>query len=178
MMIIMMIIMIIMTCNNDDHHSPIPPHVPGSWNARSARCWILRYSSYNAVPWRGDLWYDSSHSILVPPLAWKFQEGSSLQFPRSSLPGFPLSAVVRQSSETWCTWNVEITLRKTNACAFPPFAVAEDVQVGILDVQHVRVVWVENLNRGENVDMKSRGTQNRRKNVDMSIEQQFRITFP
>ena len=55
---------------------------------------------------------------------------------------------------------------------------AEDVQVGILDVQHVRVVWVENLNRGENVDMKSRGTQNRRKNVDMSIEQQFRITFP
>ena len=98
--VIMMIIMIIMTCNNDDHHSLIPPHVPGSWNARSALCWILRYSSYNAVPWRGDLWYDSSHSILVPPLAWKFQEGSSLQFPRSSLPVFPLSAVVCLSSET------------------------------------------------------------------------------
>ena len=55
---------------------------------------------------------------------------------------------------------------------------AEDVQVGILDVQHVRVVWVENLNRRERVDMNYRRIQNRRKNVDMSIEQQLRITFP
>ena len=149
-----------MMCNNDNHQSLIPPHVPGSWNARSARCWILRYSSYNAVPWRGELWHESSHSILVPPLAWKFQAGSSLQFPRSSLPGFPLSAVERLSSETWCTCNEKISFRKTTACPFPPFAVAEDVQVGILDVQHMRVVRVENLNRW--------------KNVDKSIEQQLR----
>ena len=73
---------------------------------------------------------------------------------------------------------MKISYRKTTACPFPPFAVAEDVQVGILDVQHVSVVWVENLNRRENVDMSNRGTQNRRKNVDMSIEQQLRITFP
>ena len=73
---------------------------------------------------------------------------------------------------------MKISFRKTTACPFPPFAVAEDVQVGILDVQHVCVVWVENLNRRENVDMNYRRIQNRRKNVDMSIEQQLRITFP
>ena len=89
-----------------------------------------------------------------------------------------MSAVVRLSSETWYTYNEKIRLTKTTACPFPPFAVAQDVQVGILDVQHVRVVWVENLNRRKNVDMSNRGTQNRRKNVDMSIEQQLRITFP
>ena len=89
-----------------------------------------------------------------------------------------MSAVVRLSSETWYTCNVKISFTRTTACPFPPFAVAEDVQVGILDVQHVRVVWVENLNRRKNVDMSNRGTQNRRKNVDMSIEQQLRITFP
>ena len=66
-----------------------------------------------------------------------------------------MSAVVRQSSETWYTCNEKISSRKTTAYPFPPFAVAEDVQVGILDVQHVRVVWVENLNRRENVDLRN-----------------------
>ena len=80
---------------------PRPPQVPGSWNARSARCWILRYSSYKAVPWA-----ESVITLVpseVPPSAWRCQGEFSWQSQGSSWLGSLLSAVGHPSSGTWCT---------------------------------------------------------------------------
>ena len=126
---------------------PRPPHVPGSWNARSARCWMLRYSSYKAVPWTKKCHPDFG-LILSPTFSLEMPGRIFLAISRKFLARF--SFVCSWTSVIWDM--VHLKLKKNQVLPqelVVPFAVAQDVQEGVLDVQHVGMVGVEHLKKEE-----------------------------
>ena len=123
---------------------PRPPHVPGSWNARSARCWMLRYSSYKAVPWTKKCHPDFG-LILSPTFSLEMPGRIFLAISRKFLARF--SFVCSCTSVIWDIVHLKMRSKSggsSKACS-APFAMAQDVQVGVFDVQHVGMIGVEHL---------------------------------